>query len=118
MSPRRVLCGRYTVGEVIGRGVTADVPVGRDTRSGRWVAIKTLRQTLAEDPLLRSSFQREAQTMGRLHHHAIVALHDTGHDAGSARAFGNALQSATKASPTTAPLPRPPLNHLVPRAVA
>ncbi len=80
MSPGRVLCGRHRVGEVIGLGGMSDVRVGRDVRSGRWVAIKMLRKDLAEHPLFRSSVQREARTMGRLCHHAIVALHDTGYD--------------------------------------
>jgi len=80
MSPGRVLCGRYEVGEVLGRGGMADVRVGRDIHSGRWVAIKMLRKNLAEDPTFRSSLQREAQTMRRLRHRGIVALHDTGYD--------------------------------------
>jgi serine/threonine-protein kinase len=78
MSPGRVLSGRYVVGEVIGRGGMADVRVGRDLQRGRLVAIKALRSTSAADPLLRSSLRREAQLLGRLRHHAIVALHDTG----------------------------------------
>jgi eukaryotic-like serine/threonine-protein kinase len=82
MRPGRVLCGRYAVGEVIGRGGVADVRVGRDIHTGRWVAIKALREGLAGDPLFRSCLRREAQTMGRLRHRAIVALHDTGCDEG------------------------------------
>jgi serine/threonine protein kinase len=77
MSPGRVLGGRYAVGEVIGRGGMAEVRVGRDIHSGRWVAIKTLHPDLADDPRFRSSLRREAQTMARLRHHAIVALHET-----------------------------------------
>ena len=80
MTPGQVLGGRYAVGEVIGRGGLADVHVGRDIRSGRWVAIKALRTNLAKDPAFRTSLQREAQTMERLSHHAVVALHDTGAD--------------------------------------
>ena len=78
MSAGRVLAGRYTVGEVIGRGGMADVHVGRDTRTGRSVAIKALRSTSAEDPLLRSSLRREAQLLRRVRHHCIVALLDAG----------------------------------------
>jgi serine/threonine-protein kinase len=77
MTPGRVLCGRYAVGEVIGRGGMAEVRVGRDIASGRWVAIKSLRKDLAGDPRFRSSLRREAQTMARLRHHSIVALRDT-----------------------------------------
>lgn len=79
-APARVLAGRYTVGEVIGRGGMADVRVGRDTRTGRSVAIKALRGKSAEDPLLRSGLGREAELLGRVRHHAIVSLLDAGHD--------------------------------------
>jgi serine/threonine-protein kinase len=58
----------------------AEVRVGRDIASGRWVAIKSLRKDLAGDPRFRSSLRREAQTMARLRHHSIVALRDTDTD--------------------------------------
>jgi serine/threonine-protein kinase len=57
----------------------ADVHVGHDTRTGRSVAIKALRSTSAEDPLLRSSLRREAKLLGRVRHDSIVALLDAGH---------------------------------------
>ncbi len=90
MSAGRVLAGRYTVGEVIGRGGMADVFVGHDTRTGRSVAIKAARSTVAEDPLVRSSLRREAQLLRRVRHHAVVALLDAGHEdgGGSAQAHG------------------------------
>lgn len=78
LSTRRVLNGRYAVGEVIGWGGMATVHRGRDLRSGRSVAIKALREHLAQDPLFRSRFRREAQTLAGLHHPHIVALWDTG----------------------------------------
>jgi serine/threonine-protein kinase len=86
MRAGRVLAGRYMVGEVIGRGGMADVHVGHDTRTGRSVAIKALRSTSAEDPLLRSSLRREAQLLGRVRHHSIVALLDAGHGDGDGSA--------------------------------
>ena len=79
LSAGGVLAGRYRVGEVIGRGGMAQVHVGYDTRTGRSVAIKALRSTSADDPLLRSSLRREAQVLGRVRHHSIVALLDAGH---------------------------------------
>ena len=82
MSDGRVLAGRYPVGEVIGRGGMADVRVGHDIRTGRSVAIRALRSTVAEDPLVRSSLRREAQLLRRVRHHAIVALVDVGHAEG------------------------------------
>ena len=80
MNSGRVLGGRYLTGEVVGRGGMAEVRVGHDIRTGRSVAIKALRSTSAEDPILRSSLRREAQMLGRVRHHAIVALLDSGHD--------------------------------------
>jgi serine/threonine protein kinase len=82
MSAGRVLAGRYTVGEVIGRGGMADVRVGHDIRTGRSVAIKSLRSAAAEDPLVRSSLRREAQMLRRVRHPAVVALVDAGHEDG------------------------------------
>lgn len=82
MSAGTVLAGRWTVGEVIGRGGMADVHVGHDTRTGRSVAIKALRSTSAEDPLVRSSLRREAQMLRRVRHRAVVALVDAGHEDG------------------------------------
>jgi serine/threonine protein kinase len=79
MTTPHVLDGRYVVGEVIGRGATARVHRGQDLRSGRCVAIKLLHAELAQDPLFRSRFRREAQTMASLRHAAIASLFDAGH---------------------------------------
>lgn len=78
VSTRRVLNGRYAVGEVIGWGGMAKVHLGRDLCSGHSVAIKVLRQDLAHNPLFHPRFRREAQALAGLHHPAIVSVHDTG----------------------------------------
>ncbi|HET8878378.1 MAG TPA: serine/threonine protein kinase, partial [Arthrobacter sp.] len=57
-STRRVLSGRYELGELIGRGGMADVYRGLDTRLGRTVAIKLLRPDLARDPQFQARFKR------------------------------------------------------------
>jgi serine/threonine-protein kinase len=80
MSTQRVLAGRYSVGELIGFGATADVHRGHDIRSGRSVAIKVLREDLAQDPLFQSRFRREALSMAGLSHPAIVTIYDTGYE--------------------------------------
>lgn len=79
-SQPRVLGGRYEIGEVMGRRGMANVHQGRDLRSGRLVAIKVLRKDLAQDPLFRSRFRREARTLAGLDHPTIVALRDTGYE--------------------------------------
>ena len=56
MNTRRLLGGRYEVGEVIGRGGMADVHAGFDTRLSRQVAIKLLRSDLARDAVFLAHF--------------------------------------------------------------
>lgn len=75
---RRVLSGRYELGNLIGRGGMADVYRGTDTRLGRTVAIKLLRPDMARDPQFQARFKREAQAVAALNHPSIVAIFDTG----------------------------------------
>ncbi len=80
MSTRRLLGGRYEIGEVIGRGGMADVHAGFDTRLSRPVAVKLLRSDLARDAMFLSRFRREAQAAAGLNHPNIVAIYDSGED--------------------------------------
>jgi len=75
---RRVLNGRYELGNLIGRGGMADVYKGTDTRLGRTVAVKLLRPDMARDPQFQARFKREAQAVAALNHPSIVAIFDTG----------------------------------------
>ena len=68
---------RYQIRELLGRGGTAEVYVGVDTRLGRPVAIKRLRGELAANPVLRTRFRREALAAARLNDPGIVAVLDT-----------------------------------------
>ncbi len=77
---RRVLGGRYEIGDLLGRGGMAVVHAGRDVRLGRQVAIKMLRADLARDPAFQARFRREAQSAAGLNHPSIVAVYDTGED--------------------------------------
>jgi eukaryotic-like serine/threonine-protein kinase len=45
---------------------------------GRPVAIKRLRADVANNPVFRARFRREAEAAGSLNHSAIVAIYDTG----------------------------------------
>jgi serine/threonine-protein kinase len=49
-------------------------------RLGRVVAVKLLRGDLAEDPVAKARFTREAQSVAGLNHHAVVAVYDSGED--------------------------------------
>ncbi|GCB47631.1 serine/threonine-protein kinase pknB [Streptomyces sp. NL15-2K] len=58
----------------------AEVFAAEDVRLGRTVAVKLLRADLAEDPVSKARFTREAQSVAGLNHHAIVAVYDSGED--------------------------------------
>jgi serine/threonine protein kinase len=71
---------RYQTRELLGRGGMSEVYRGFDAQLRRPVAIKRLRPDLAENPMCRARFRREAQAAGRLSHPAIVAVYDTGEE--------------------------------------
>src|ERR1700744_4390921 len=83
MTQPRLVGGRYELGDLIGYGGMAEVHRGRDIRLGRDVAIKVLRADLARDPSFLNRFRREAQAAAGLNHPSIVAVYDTGEDAGA-----------------------------------
>ncbi|MFF8915956.1 protein kinase [Streptomyces sp. NPDC015032] len=72
--------GRYRMTHRLGRGGMAEVFAAEDVRLGRTVAVKLLRADLAEDPVSKARFTREAQSVAGLNHHAIVAVYDSGED--------------------------------------
>ncbi|MDR3084664.1 MAG: protein kinase, partial [Streptomyces sp.] len=73
--------GRYRLTRRIGRGGMAEVFAAEDVRLGREVAVKLMRADLAEDPVSKARFAREAQSVAGLNHHTIVAVYDSGEDA-------------------------------------
>ncbi|HEY9293271.1 MAG TPA: Stk1 family PASTA domain-containing Ser/Thr kinase [Microlunatus sp.] len=79
-TPRRVVGGRYELGELLGRGGMAEVRRAVDNRLGRPVAVKELRTDLATDPTFQARFRREAQSAAGLNHPNIVAVYDTGEE--------------------------------------
>ncbi|WP_431035236.1 protein kinase domain-containing protein [Streptomyces sp. P6-2-1] len=72
--------GRYRLTHRLGRGGMAEVWAAEDVRLGRTVAVKLLRADLAEDPVSKARFTREAQSVAGLNHHAVVAVYDSGED--------------------------------------
>ncbi|WP_461029104.1 protein kinase domain-containing protein, partial [Streptomyces sparsus] len=72
--------GRYRLTSRLGRGGMAEVFAAEDVRLGRTVAVKLLRTDLAEDPVSKARFTREAQSVAGLNHHAVVAVYDSGED--------------------------------------
>jgi serine/threonine protein kinase len=73
--------GRYEIRSLLGRGGMASVYLAFDPRFQREVALKVLPRELMHDPQLRERFNREARTIARLEHYAIVPVYDFGdHD--------------------------------------
>ncbi|MDP9379729.1 MAG: protein kinase [Chloroflexota bacterium] len=72
----RVIDKRYQILEEIGQGGAAQVFSARDTRLGRLVAIKALRETLSDDPTFRQRFENEAKATANLSHQNIVDVYD------------------------------------------
>jgi serine/threonine-protein kinase len=77
---RKIIAGRYQLGNLIGRGGMADVYEGEDTRLGRVVAIKLLKSDLANDPSFEARFRQEAQASARMAHPTIVRIYDAGEE--------------------------------------
>ena len=73
LDERRV--GPYVLGETLGSGGQGAVYRARDTRVGRWVALKVLRDTRER---AAARFRREAEATAALRHPGIVRVHDAG----------------------------------------
>ncbi len=72
--------GRYRLVSVLGAGGMATVYRAYDERLRVYRAIKVLAPHLSANRTIQIRFESEAQTMARLHHPAIVTVHDVGSD--------------------------------------
>ena len=72
----RMLDNRYEILELIGMGGMALVYKARCHRLNRYVAIKILKEDLANDDDFRRRFHTESQAVGMLSHPNIVAVYD------------------------------------------
>jgi len=78
---RRVLAGRYELGEVIGRGGMSTVYRARDLSLDRTVAVKVAMDPLLErDPVYAARFKREARAAAAISHPSAVTVFDAGAD--------------------------------------
>jgi serine/threonine protein kinase len=77
------LLGPYRIVRVLGTGGFGAVYLAEDTRLGRTVAIKVLRNEAARSDSTRQRFEREARAISSLNHPHICALHDVGTYAGA-----------------------------------
>lgn len=65
----------YEIDHLIARGGMAEVYLGHNTTSGEPVAIKIVLPGLSQDETILKLFDKEARTLGRLSHEAIVQYH-------------------------------------------
>ncbi len=80
MSPRvgNTLSGRYRLQRLIATGGMGQVWESVDSRLGRRVAVKVLKQEFSSDPEFLERFRAEARTVAMLNHPGIAAVHDYG----------------------------------------
>src|SRR5579859_38794 len=62
----------------LGKGAMGTVWKARQTTLDRWVAVKVLKRSLAQDLRFIEQFQKEARTAGKLRHENIVSALDCG----------------------------------------
>src|ERR1700744_6506662 len=80
MSPRVgvTLSGRYRLQRLIATGGMGQVWEAVDSRLGRRVAVKVLKQEFSQDPEFIERFRAEARTPAMLNHPGIASVHDYG----------------------------------------
>jgi eukaryotic-like serine/threonine-protein kinase len=75
------LGGRYELEERLASGGMGSVYSATDARLGRRVAVKLLREELADDPRFVERFRREARAVAALSHNNLANVFDYGEDA-------------------------------------
>jgi tRNA A-37 threonylcarbamoyl transferase component Bud32 len=80
MMPEKI--GIYEIKAELGRGGMATVYLAYDPRFEREVALKVLPREMLHDPQFRIRFEREAKTIAKLEHSAIVPVYDVGEEDG------------------------------------
>jgi serine/threonine protein kinase len=70
--------GPYEIVSAIGAGGMGEVYRARDTRLGRYVALKVLSESFTRDPERLRRFEQEARAVAALNHPNILGLFDIG----------------------------------------
>ncbi len=80
--PPRELTGRigkYEILRLLGKGAMGQVYLAHDTILEREIALKVMVSQIADDPDLKTRFEREAKTVARMTHPNIVTVFDFGY---------------------------------------
>jgi serine/threonine-protein kinase len=83
MVEARQLADRYRLEERLATGGMGAVHAATDERLGRRVAVKLLKEELADNPTFVERFRREARAVAALSHPNIANVFDYGEDAGT-----------------------------------
>src|SRR5439155_18578500 len=87
--------GPYEILSRLGTGGMGEVYRARDARLNRDVAVKVLPSHLADDPVARARFEREAKAVAATSHPNILAIFDFGLADGIAFAVTELLDGET-----------------------
>ena len=70
--------GYFRIEGIVGCGRTGIVYLATDSRSGRAVALKVLREDVSIDPIYRERFRREGSLLAALEHPHVIPIYDVG----------------------------------------
>jgi serine/threonine-protein kinase len=94
--------GYYRIEGIVGCGRTGIVYLATDSRDGRAVALKVLREDVGIDPVYRERFRREGALLAALRHPHVMPIYDMGEIDGelyiAARLVSGNLKSLLQAS--------------------
>ena len=74
----RPTLGEYRIEGIVGLGRTGIVYLATDSRTGRAVALKVLREDVSIDPVYRERFRREGSLLAALRHPHVIPIYDMG----------------------------------------
>src|SRR5215510_14638952 len=72
------VAGRYEIKSPLGKGAMGQVYLAHDTMLDRDVALKVMVASIADDPELKTRFEREAKAVAKMTHPNVVNVFDLG----------------------------------------
>jgi serine/threonine protein kinase len=72
------MLGDYRIEGIVGVGRTGIVYLATDSRTGRAVALKVLREDVSADPVYRERFRREGALLATLRHPHVIPIYGMG----------------------------------------